>query len=63
MEHMKEAWTVEYIPLEDSYYSIRSKGGMLICAVDFGLPGDKTGEKTARAIVDAHNAAIEKEQK
>ena len=59
MEHMKQKWKATRT--QDGVL-IHSESGHSIAYMIMYLPGDAYGEKTARAIVDAHNAAIEKEQ-
>lgn len=56
MEHMEERWKKFY------GWFIRSNGEFdwIIAEVQTPLPGDETGEATARAIVAEHNAAIDR---
>lgn len=65
MEHMRERW-------RDVCYRHDGASGRVMIRTDeldtfyiatiFGhLPGDPTGERTARAIVEAHNAEVDKQ--
>lgn len=57
MAHMGERWVASY-SAHRARWIIRSKRGVFIFMMYRGIPGDPTGERTARAIVEAHNKAI-----
>jgi hypothetical protein len=60
MEHMQARWAVEYVAGHDRWYIVTEGWPSWDVAVSCRhFHGDPTGERTARAIVDAHNAALD----
>lgn len=59
MEHMKMKWVAVFRE-ETLSWVIKTDEDAPWCVADipFHLPGDDTGERTAKAIVKAHNAAL-----
>jgi len=59
MEHMAERWWVGQ--RDGGEYCVRAaESGLLVASCPSYISDrDPTGERTARAIVDAHNAALE----
>lgn len=69
MEHMSMKWKAVKEKNPDKYgvlesvWAIRTNNGdnsWYVAEICSHLPGDKSGEKTARAICSAHNATLEK---
>lgn len=61
MEHMRTVWN-EKINVEDGRWDIVTEvhgEPFFVASVMFYLPDDVTGERTAKAICDAHNAALD----
>lgn len=58
LEHMLEKWRPT-CRRDGRLYITTDKAGLAMCECMLFLPGDPTGELTARAICDAHNAAID----
>lgn len=61
MEHMRTVWN-EKINVEDGRWDIVTEvhgEPFFVASVMFHLPDDVTGERTAKAICDAHNAALD----
>ena len=57
MYHMSERWWVGRC---DGEYCVRAESGLLVASCPSYISDrDPTGERTARAIVDAHNAALD----
>jgi hypothetical protein len=63
MEHMAMRWGVrqEMLPegLRWTIHTETEQGPYYMGAVPRNLPGDPTGERTARAIAEAHNVALD----
>jgi hypothetical protein len=59
MEHMSVMWRA-YQNAFDNKWDICTddEPGYCVCAVQQFLPGDVSGELTARAICNAHNEAL-----
>lgn len=62
MEHMMMRW---YPAEVDGQWHVDagSEGPWWVCDIPFGLPDDETGEKTAKAICDEHNAQYDSWQR
>jgi hypothetical protein len=62
MEHMKMKWRAVF-DNEESEWDIESDEDdpWYICSMAFFIDDDQTGEKTAKAICDMHNATITEE--
>lgn len=60
LAHMKMRWTPEFREEDKSWNIVTEESTpWAICEIAPHLPGDVTGELTARAICDAHNAERE----
>jgi len=62
LEHMKKRWEVALGC--GGFWRVQTAEGAPwnLALIHGGLPGDESGELTARAIVDAHNASIDAEE-
>jgi hypothetical protein len=58
MEHMRQKWTPQF---DNGTWHIVADYGWCVAGTIKALPGDLSGEKTCRAICDAHNTQLEKE--
>mgnify|MGYP000847565861 CR=1 FL=1 len=63
MEHVRMRWVPEYSEDDDAWVVVTECRGdpWFVCQIVPHLPGDDSGELTAKAICDAHNAALEKD--
>ncbi len=63
MEHMRMRWKAEYENLREQWNILTDNDDgqepWLIASVVAWLPDDRSGERTAKAICDAHNAALD----
>ena len=64
MEHMRMRWRAEYSDFDGSWNVVTDEDGYpwYVASTAANLPGDPSGELTARAICDEHNAALEAEE-
>lgn len=60
MEHMLMRWNPEYNNSDGTWNIVTddSRDPWYVASIPLYLPGDESGEKTCRAICDAHNAEI-----
>lgn len=61
MEHLTRRWITEQTPTAWRVV-VDDLNPWYICEVKQYLPGDKTGELTARAICNAHNASLKRKE-
>lgn len=61
MEHMRMRWKPEYKESDESWNIVTDVDGdpWYVASIPLHLPGDDSGERTAKAICDAHNAALD----
>lgn len=60
MEHMTMPWKLEFDDSDKSWMVVTDTDGdpWYVASVALHLPGDESGERTAKALCDAHNSAL-----